>query len=214
MRQQRVGEPAQRAEGGRGTGCGVEPRGLKTPRFRGRGVGIEEAFVGDPTDDREPPRVRLQARPRGRGNHEDRRRRRQAGDAGVALSDAKAEFPFGESAHAQHEAQLLPGRRVEALIVLKQRADRLPVPQDAGFFVSGAQDVQRAARGQAGRTGESGQVRRARPRREFHAGSAIRPRPGSRRRREGIAVGTGANRCRGGPAVPGGCRPRAAGPCA
>ena len=154
--QQRVGEPAQRAEGRCGARGRVEPRGLKAPRFRPRGLGTEESFVSDPADDREPPRVRLQARPRGRGHHEDRRRRRQSGNAGVALSDAKAEFPFGERAHAQHEAQLVPGRRVDEVAVLEHGADRLAVPQNPGFFVPGAQDVQRTACRQTRRTGEPG----------------------------------------------------------
>lgn len=70
-RQQRVVEPAERAEGRGGAHVGVEAPRLQRRRLGVCLCGAEEALVGYATDDREPPGMGPQAQALGGGEHVD-----------------------------------------------------------------------------------------------------------------------------------------------
>ena len=144
MRQQRVIKPAQGTEGRGGADGGIVTPGFEAARFCPGQRLVEIALIGHPTDNREPPRIRLKAGLRRGGQHMDERRTADLGQAGVAAADAEAEFAFGKGPDAQHEAQLVPRRRIE-IGPPQDVADRATVSQDSGLFIAKPEDIHRRA---------------------------------------------------------------------
>jgi hypothetical protein len=148
--QQRVVEPAERAEGADRPHVHVKAAALEAVGRGERAVGVEEALVGHAPDDREPPRDRLEPVAVRRRQHEAERVPVHPRVGRVAVAGVEAQHVIGEGARLQHQLELAPHFR-RGLRVRDHVDDRSPPVQDLRLFVARAQYVEgRAARRHGG----------------------------------------------------------------
>src|SRR5581483_2075872 len=146
MREQRVVEPSQRAERGRGADIGVVAVLLELLRLGESVVLREVSLVRNVADDQEPPHVRLQLGLR--RSHKDVAQVLPVDEriARITASDVELEMIAGVLAHGEDELELIAGLGVE-IGLLKGFLDRLAAPEDLSFLIRRAHDIRGRAAG-------------------------------------------------------------------
>jgi len=145
IREQRVGKPSKRAEGHRWADVGVVAVAFEACRFV-LGVPFRKVpLVRDPSDDREPPRIRLELQLIRRRHHVHDLIGVDVRQRTVAVADTQVQGVAREGAYGQNQFELLTCGRVE-VAASQHRLDGLPAPENLGFLVPGTQDVAGRAR--------------------------------------------------------------------
>ncbi len=145
-REERVGQPAQRAEGGGRAQVRIVVLLLQLARLALRRLPAEEALVGHAPDDGEPPGVGGQPIHRAGGEHQRQSVAVDLGEGGVAVADVEPEVAGGEAPGLDHQLQLSPRLQVDRRVV-EDVADGAAPREDTRLLPGGAQHV-------AGRAGE------------------------------------------------------------
>ena len=153
--QQRVGKPAQGAEGCGGPNIGVKSLRLQTPCFCVCFRAVKIPFVRDAADNGEPPGIGFQTRPVGRGDHLNGEWRGEFGHAAITPANPEAEVLSGKGAHAQDDPEFFSGGKIKLTGLPQDVGNGSAVPQNFCFFIAGPQDVQRRASREKTHPGEN-----------------------------------------------------------
>ncbi len=136
-REQRVGQPAEGAEGGGGAQIRVVMSRLELAPLLLRRRTAEEAFVGHTPDDGKPPGVGGQAVDGACREHQGQGIAADVGVGGVTVADVEAQFALGEPSRLHDELQLGPGLQVDPGVV-EDLGDGTPLRQNSRLLPGGA----------------------------------------------------------------------------
>ena len=144
-REERVREPAQGAEGGRGTQVGVEAVVFQLLLVPEGVAFVEVPLVWDPAHHREPPRLGGEAVPRCRREDQGQGVLVQLGERRVRVTHLQPQNLDGVLPGLHHECQLRLGPLV-GLGIQDNLVERLSGPEDLRLGDARLDDVHRRAR--------------------------------------------------------------------
>lgn len=149
-----------------------------------RGALREITLVRHTSDDREPPRVRLELQSVSGRDDVDDLVGVDVRNAAVAIADSQVQRVTREQPHGEDELEFLTRGRVE-IVASQHLFYRLPAPEDLGFLVTGAQDVAGRAGGERRTEGQQAQCNR-----QFRDTRARRAHHFAAPAAAGVSVGT------------------------